>query len=280
VEELPKRFTQSATSSRDGEDTQPLSGDEAALLIYDQLLKTPIAVLREAVEAISPSRDPEAWADAQFALGWALRLRGRQMSDHERAQAYLEAVAALEATLTVFGERVRDRRLKEAATARDDSAGDVMHEKAVDLVVASTRPLMPNDSDLLKQAVHLFRLSREEVKVRGDIQCWLLSTSNLACALTLLAKSPAGKDESGLLDEAVDLLRDILCQPNIREMTPEYVFAQINLADAFRTIAERATLAERVHWLESTLHSLAEALRALAPERYGALIELYRAVLT
>jgi hypothetical protein len=275
VEESSKRSSENPASSIDGNDTQAVSVDEAALVIHDQLLRAPIITLRRAVQAISPVQEPEAWADAQFSLGWALRLRGRHMSDRERTRVYVEAITALEAALVVFSEPLRSRGARDPAYARHDPEKDGTHEKALDLIVACTRGLMSMDVDMLREAVRLLRENLGTVNRRNDFQGWLLTASNLACGLTLLSKTAAGVDDPSLLDEAVDLLREILWQPKIRELTEQYVFVHINLADAFYTLAERAMPVERLRCLESTLHSLAQALGAVCPEKYGALIELH-----
>jgi hypothetical protein len=106
------------------------------------------------------------------------------------------------------------------------------------------------------------------------------NTSNLARALTLVAKATADADDTHLLDEAVDLLRKILCQRSISEMTAEYVAVHVNLADAFHTLAERAAPAERLRYLECTLNTLTEALSVIVPPKYRAVVELHWAELT
>src|SRR3954463_4091566 len=76
------------------------------------LLHASLEPTRDAIEAISPVREPHQWVVLHLILGTALRLRAPRLALRERADAYVGSLIAFEAALAECCERRKARSLR------------------------------------------------------------------------------------------------------------------------------------------------------------------------
>jgi hypothetical protein len=178
--------------------------------------------------------------------------------------------------------RGNDPDLREVCTASNSKVAmsPMPREDGVDLLLEATRSVVSADTHLLQQAAHVFRECCTRTDRRKDFRIWAANMSNLGCALTLLGRCAPGADGVTQLETAVDLFRDVLKEPILREMSAECAAVHINLADALQTLATRAMPTERLRYIESALDALSAALSIVAPAKYGGLSDLQHAALT
>jgi hypothetical protein len=252
----------------------PPSPDTAALLagLPEVLTRQHLSVaclntLRTAVRDLSPTRDPHRWAAMHLVLGSALRVRGQRMGRHDQAEHYREAIVAFESAACVYCQfdPSDDGVSASGAEAKSDP---------VDLVLSASTKRISEATRLLQKAACALRAELDSVDRRTHLRRWAIQVSNLGCTLTLLGRRTDDDDGTAHLEEAVDAFREVLREPGVREMTPEYASVHVNLADALQALGERAMPAERVQYFERAADSLAVALSRVAPEKMRWMLEI------
>jgi hypothetical protein len=147
----------------------------------------------------------------------------------------------------------------------------------VDLVVQAVVTPTFADTNLLKAAIQHFR-SQSTTRVRAqDYRLWLVSMSNLGCALTLLGQC---RCDSGIadLEEAVDVFRALLNDRTIAEMPLDRASVNVNLAGALQALADLAMPVERLSYLNHAVESMAAALSLIAPSKFDGCVEMWRGI--
>ena len=229
--------------------------------------------LRHALNGISPAADPQRYAAAHLILGSALRLRGQRVSGHEQVENYEEAIHAFEKAASVYCRfpPAEDEQKPLEANASD---GSVVQDDPVDLVVAATAGSVMEGISMLHTAARVLDARRIAIDRQTHLREWVIGLSNFGCTLTLLGRRLNDADAIAHLEEAVDVFRAVLQEQGLRELTHEYAFVNVNLADALQALGERAMPAERAQFLERAVDALATALCLVAPPNMRWILEI------
>jgi hypothetical protein len=221
----------------------------------------------------------DPWAGARLILGPALKLRAQRAQGTALAQSYMDVIHKFEAAFEAHSRRSPAPIHRDNRPARDPPGAKASQGAAnadgVDLVLQAIHPFIAGNTDLLENAVALFRKECAPPVREADFWMWVASTNNLGCALTLLGRSRGGEGGFSDLEEAVDAFRALLSEPMISEMPSELASVHVNLAGALQALAESAMPAERVRYLASAVESLAIALGIMVPARYKGLVEMW-----
>jgi hypothetical protein len=245
------------------------------------LLHASLEPTRDAIQAVSPVRDPQQWFALHLILGTALRLRAPALPAQERAQAYVDALHAFEAALAECCDRSNARELRRARVGTNQFSLQVSACTAgpdgVQMVMDATSVSIAEGIEKLERAISVFTENAESLDRRTELRAWVVARSNLGCALTMLGQRT--HDMGGLLriERAIDVLRDAAAACTGAGLADERASIHVNLSEAFQALAERGMPSERLRHMERSLDWIAQALGHFAPEEYRWLLELDRA---
>jgi hypothetical protein len=245
------------------------------------LLHASLEPTRDAIQAISPARDPQRWVALHLILGTALRLRAPGFPLREHAEANIESLHAFETALAECCERRKARALRRARVGTGQFSlqvsACVAGPDGVQMVMDATSVSIPEGIEKLERAINVFTDNAESVDRRSELREWVVARSNLGCALTLLGQRTYGIGGVQRIERAIDVLRDAAAACVGDAMLDERASIHVNLSEAFTALAERAMPGERLRHIERSLEWMAQALRHLAPKEYRWLLELDRA---
>ena len=245
------------------------------------MLHASLAPTRAAIRATSPERDPRQWVALHMILGAALRLRARHLPMAQRASAAVEAVCAFEAALAECCEEKQTRELRHARVGTNQFSLQVSActsgPDGVQMVMDATTVPIAEGIEKLERAIRVFTDSAESVDRRTDLRQWVISRSNLGCALTMLGQRMHGMEGVQTIERAIDVLREAANVGSHSELQAERASVYVNLSESFQALAERAMPGERVSYIERSLDWIAAALGFFAPEEYRWLLELDQA---
>jgi hypothetical protein len=244
------------------------------------LLHASLEPTRDAIEAISPMRDPQQWFALHLILGTALRLRAPQLPLRERTHAYLASLRAFEAALAECAELNGPRELRHARVGTNQFSLQVSACTAgldgVQMVMDATSVSIAEGIEKLERAITVFTDNAEEIDRRTDLRAWVIARSNLGCALTMLGQRTHDMTGVQRVERAIDVLRDAAAACTGTALLAESASIHVNLSEAFQALAERAMPGERLRHVEQSLDWMAKALRHFVPEEYRWLLELDR----
>src|SRR5262245_35019056 len=245
------------------------------------LLHASLEPTRDAIQALSPARDPQQWFALHLILGTALRLRAPALPARERADAYQGSLHAFEAALAECCERKNTRELRHARIGTNQFSLQVSACTAgpdgVQMVMDATSVSIAEGIEKLERAINVFTDSAESIDRRMDPRTWVIARSNLGCALTMLGQRTHDMGGVQRIERAIDVLRDAAAACTGDELLDERASIHVNLSEAFQALAERAMPGERVRHMERSLDWMAQALGHFVPEEYRWLLELDRA---
>lgn len=233
------------------------------------LLNGDLESLRAAIRNTSAQEDAMQWVASHVVLGAALRLRASRVGDDERLQMYMEAVRAFDVALTVCYQHhaSEDFRAQAMASAKFSARPDVCTTRpdGVQLVVDATTVPVTEGNALMARAIRVFRDACTTSNRKTALRTWFVGMSNLGCTLTLLGRRTPGVAGIATLEEAVDVLQDALKVPSTEDMSEERASTQVNLAEAFQSLAEKGMPAEKLRYIEQAADWMAAALCHFAP---------------
>jgi hypothetical protein len=242
------------------------------------LLHASLQPTRDAIQATSPSRDPQQWVALHLILGTALRLRAQRLSLRERADAYVGSLRAFEAALAECYERKSARELRQSHVGTNQFSLQVTACTAgpdgVQMVMDATSVSIAEGIEKLERAICVFTNSAESIDRRRDLRAWVVARSNLGCALTMLGQRTHDVGGVQRIERAIDVLRDAAMVCTGSALLDERASIHVNLSEAFQALAERAMPGERLRHLERSLDWITQALGYLVPEEYRWLMEL------
>ena len=245
------------------------------------LLHASLEPTRDAIQAISPMRDPQQWVTLHLILGTALRLRAPRLPLHERTEVYVESLHAFEAALAECCERRRARELRHARVGTNQFSLRVTAcasgPDGVQMVVDAASVSISEGIEKLDRAISVFTDNAESLDRRTELREWVAARSNIGCALTMLGQRTHGMGGVRRIERAIDVLRDAAAACVGDPMLSERASIYVNLSEAFQGLAERAMPGERLRHIERSLEWMAHALEYFAPEECRWLLELDRA---
>jgi hypothetical protein len=145
------------------------------------------------------------------------------------------------------------------------------------MVLDATSVPVTEGVEILQRAIRVFRDAAESADRRTELRAWVISRSNLGCALTMLGQRTHGIEGVYRIEEAIDVLREAANACSDENMLEERASAYVNLSEAFQAMAERGMPGERLRHLEQSLDWMAAALGFFAPEEYRWLLQMDRA---
>jgi hypothetical protein len=245
------------------------------------LLHASLEPTRDAIEAISPMREPQQWLALHLILGTALRLRAPRLPMRERADAYVDSLQAFEAALAECCERKSARELRHARVGTNQFSLQVSACTAgpdgVQMVMDATSVSIAEGIEKLERAINVFTDNAESIDRRTDLRTWVIARSNLGCALTMLGQRTHDMGGVQRIERAIDVLRDAAAVCTGNALLDERASIHVNLSEAFQALAERGMPGERLRHMERSLDWMAQALGHFVPEEYRWLLELDRA---
>lgn len=251
---------------------------EVQLPTVQHLLHASLEPTRDAIQAISPMRDPQRWFAFHLILGSALRLRAPRLDSRERADAYVESLHAFEAALAECCERRQTRELRHAHVGTNQFSLQVTACTAgpdgVQMVMDASSVSIAEGIEKLERAISVFTDNAESIDRRKELREWVVARSNLGCALTMLGQRTHGMGGVQRIERAVDVLRDAAVVCTGSALLDERASIHVNLSEAFETLADRAMPGERLRHMERALDWMAQALGHFAPEECRWLLEL------
>ena len=204
------------------------------------------------------------------------------MQLRERTDTCVEAMHAFEAALAECCGRKGARELRHARVGTKQFSLQVSACTAgpdgVQMVMDATSVSIAEGIEKLERAIGVFTDSAESIDRRLDPSAWVITRSNLGCALTMLGQRT--HDMSGLqrIERAIDILRAAAAAcGSSSELRDERASIHVNLSESFQALAERAMPGERLRHIERSLDWMAKALGHLVPEDCRWLLELDRA---
>ena len=246
--------------------------DFPEILTHRQLFTTRLDSLREALRRISPS-ETDQWAAAHLMLGSALRVQAQRTGGSEQAEHYLEAIDAFESAVGVYCRF----RLAQRPPVIFPPGCMAANDDPVDIVLAAAQNRHGGEGTaLLHTATSAMRVQQPPLERTAYLRAWAINMSNSGCALVLLGRRLRNGDGSTHLEDAVDAFREVLKEPAVRDMAPEYASLHVNLADALLALGERAMPDESLQFMARAVDSLAMALSVVAPEKMRWMVEAQR----
>jgi hypothetical protein len=245
------------------------------------LLNGSLVPTRLALRDACPEREPQLWVALNMILGTALRLRAPQLPPHQRAEAFAEAARAFESAVAACCERKEARQLRKARVGTNQfslqTSASASGPDGVQMVLDATSVSITEGIEILSRAIRVFKDAADSADRSTDLRAWVISQSNLGCALTLLGQRTHGIEGVYRIEEAIDVLREAAAACSDENMLEERASAYVNLAEAFQAMAERAMPSERLRHLEQSVDWMAAALAFFAPEEYRWLLQMDRA---
>ena len=245
------------------------------------LLHASLEPTRDAIQAVSPVRDPQQWFALHLILGTALRLRAPALPVRERAEAYQGSLQAFEAALAECCERKVTRELRHARFGTNQFSLQVSActtgPDGVQMVMDATSVSMAEGIEKLERAISVFTDNAESIDRRTDLRAWVIARSNLGCALTMLGQRTHDMGGVQRIERAIDVLRDAAAACTGTALLDERASIHVNLSEAFQALAERAMPGERLRHMERSLDWMSDALGHFMPEEFRWLLELDRA---
>ena len=205
-------------------------------------------------------------------LGSALRVQAQRTGGSEQAQHYLEAIDAFESAVGVYCRL----RLSQRPPVIFPPGCVAANDDPVDIVLAAQSRYGGEGTALLLSATSALRVQQPPLERTAYLRAWAINMSNRGCALVLLGRRLRNGDGSTHLEDAVDAFREVLKEPAVRDMAPEYASLHVNLADALLALGERAMPWERLQFIACAVDSLAMALSVVAPEKMRWMVEAQR----
>lgn|GEM_PF-2292391 len=248
-----------------------------------QLLSGDIEAYRAKILDTSRDADPLRWAALHLFLGASLRLRASKLSEDERAENCLEVIRAFEAALATWWQRAPSRALRGARVGVNPLNLHTTLCKSgpdgVQMVVDASAVPSAEGNELIVRAIRMFRDAADRADRNVEPRAWVVSRSNLGCALTLLGERTAGPGGVPLLEEAIDVLQSAISGRAAGNLQDERATIHVNLAETCQALAARGMPGERLRCLEQSVNWLSAALAFFAPLEYRWLLQLDRASL-
>jgi hypothetical protein len=242
------------------------------------LLHASLEPTKDAIQAVSPMRDPQQWIALHLILGTALRLRAPRLPSRERADAYSDSLNAFEAALAECCERKSAREFRHARIGTNQFSLQVSACTAgldgVQMVMDATSVSIAEGIEKLERAINVFTDNAESLDRRTDLRAWIVARSNLGCALTMLGQRTYGMGGVQRIERAVDVLRDAAGACTGTGLLDERASIHVNLSEAFQALGERAMPGERLRHMERSLDWMAQALGHFVPAEYRWMMEL------